>query len=59
MYLDIYNITGQHVTTLVSKHQEPGPYTVSWDAAGYANGLYFYRLQAGSFAQTRRMLHLK
>ena len=56
--LRIYNITGQQIATLVSKHQTAGHYQVAWDGAGFANGIYVYRLQAGQFEEARRMLLL-
>jgi len=55
--LSIYNILGQKVTTLVDKKQPAGTYTVEWNAAGFASGIYFYRLQTESgFVQTRKLL---
>lgn len=57
--LTIYTITGQHMTTLVSAHREPGHYEVVWDDSGFANGVYLYRLEAGNFVETRRMVLLK
>jgi hypothetical protein len=57
--LEIYNITGQRVAALVSEHQEPGRYTVRWHAGESGSGVYFCRLKAGRFQETRRMVHLK
>jgi VCBS repeat-containing protein len=62
--LVIYNILGQRVKTLVNGAQGPGRYTVVWDGrddAGRpaATGMYVYRLQAGAFAQARKMLFAK
>ena len=54
--LTIYTVTGQCVATLVSGHQEAGHYELVWDGSGLANGIYFYRLEAGEFAETRRMV---
>lgn len=59
VYLTIYNALGQKATTLVSGSQEAGHYKVVWDGRGCANGIYLYRLEAGSFTQTRRMVLLK
>jgi hypothetical protein len=56
--LTIYNGLGQQVAELVSARQEAGQHTVSWNAQGCASGIYFYRLEAGSFSQTRRMVLL-
>lgn len=62
--LKIYNIMGQEVKTLVSQHQEPGYYQVTWDGTlrdgqPVASGLYIYQLRAGSFMKTHKMMFLK
>jgi hypothetical protein len=57
--LKIYNVLGQEVTTLVDEAKEPGYYTVTWDASDMATGIYFYRLMAGEYAETRRMVLMK
>lgn len=57
--LSVYNILGQKVATLVSKNQPAGNYLASWDATGFAGGLYFYQIRIGTIIQTRRMLFLK
>lgn len=59
--LTVYNMIGQEVKTLVQDMQTPGPYEATWDgrdAAGnrVASGLYIYRLQAGSFAASGKMI---
>jgi hypothetical protein len=57
--LKIYNITGQEVTTLVDGYHEPGMYTVQWNGTNSASGVYFYRIEAKDFTETRKMLLLK
>jgi len=57
--LTIYNIAGQRVTTLVNEEQQAGYHEVNWDGKGMASGIYFYRIQAGQFTQTRKMILLK
>lgn len=57
--LTVYAANGQRVTTLVSAFQPAGHYQATWDAQGQASGLYFYRVQAGSFVGRKRMLLLK
>ncbi len=62
--LKVYDIRGRQVSTLVNEVREPGTYTVFWDGtdeAGrqVASGVYFYRMQAGDFVQTRKMVLLK
>ncbi len=57
--LRVYEKLGREVATLVNETKDPGGYTVRWDASGFGSGVYFYRLQAGSFVSTRKMLLLK
>ncbi len=57
--LVIYNILGQQVAVLVNGEQEAGYYDVKFDGTNCASGLYFYRLIAGDFVQTRKLLLLK
>jgi hypothetical protein len=57
--LKIFNITGQEVATLVDETQEPGAYNVTWYPPNLASGVYFYRLQAGSFVETKKLTLLK
>ncbi|HDL04573.1 MAG: hypothetical protein DRP46_07990 [Candidatus Zixiibacteriota bacterium] len=62
--LEIYNVLGQHVKTLVDEFQEPGSKSVIWDGrdnsgSTVASGIYFYRMDAGEFSLTRKMMMLK
>ena len=59
--LKIYNLLGQEVETLVDEVQEPGYYTVTWDASNMSSGIYFYRLTAASglWQENKRMVFLK
>ncbi len=54
--LVVYDLLGREVAVLVDERKAPGSYEVSFDAAGLASGVYFYRLTAGSFVQSRKML---
>jgi len=54
--LSIYNALGQHVVTLVDGYHTAGVYSVVWNAAGMASGLYIGRLEAGSTVATRKMM---
>jgi hypothetical protein len=56
--LTIYNVTGQQVATF-SDRAEAGMVEIEWDAAAMASGVYFYRLQAGQFDDTKKMILLK
>ena len=57
--LTIYNLMGQEVATLVSADQPAGRYAMTWDATGFASGVYVYRLQAEDYSDTRKLLLLK
>jgi hypothetical protein len=57
--LTIYDALGREVETLVNAVQAPGVHTVQFDASGLASGVYFYRLQAGAFVATRKMILAK
>ncbi len=57
--LEIYNIMGQKVETLINDLREAGEYSIEWDGSSYASGVYFYRLRAGEFTETRKMTLLK
>jgi subtilisin family serine protease len=57
--LEIYNITGQRVTTVVEDHFEAGAHTVRWDGSDFASGIYLFRITAGEFIASKKMLLLK
>jgi len=57
--LIVYNLIGQEVIRLVKDNQQQGNHQVKWDASNVASGIYIYRLQAGDFIQTRKMVLLK
>ncbi len=57
--LSIFDMIGRKVTTLVSEEQPAGSYKIRWDALSYANGIYIYRLKAGLFDQSRKMILLR
>ncbi len=57
--LEIYDLTGRKVATLVDQFQPRGQYSVEWNGADMASGVYFYRFTAGSFNDMKRMILLK
>jgi len=57
--LIVYNLLGQRVATLVNEHLAAGGHTVQFDAKNLATGVYFYRLEAGSYVACKKMLLLK
>jgi len=57
--LKICDVLGREVATLVNEVKEPGMYTVHWNADGLASGVYFYRLNAGDFILTRKLIVLR
>ncbi|MFQ5869363.1 MAG: T9SS type A sorting domain-containing protein [Candidatus Zixiibacteriota bacterium] len=57
--LEVYNLLGEKVATLVGEKQEAGYYSVNWDASEMSSGIYFYRLTAGDYTETKRMLLVK
>jgi photosystem II stability/assembly factor-like uncharacterized protein len=57
--LIIYDVLSREVSTLVNQELTPGTYEVVFDASNYPSGVYFYRLAAGDFTQTKKMVLLK
>ncbi len=57
--LKIYDMLGNEVATLVDEYREAGKYEVEFNAKNLANGMYLYRIQTGSFAETKKMILLR
>ena len=57
--LKVYDVLGNEVATLVNEYRNAGSYEVNFNASSLSSGIYFYRLQAGSFIQTKKMLLIK
>ena len=54
--MKVFDLLGREVATLVDEILDPGYKSVQWDGSGNASGLYFYRLQIGSFVETKKLL---
>ena len=57
--IDIYNILGKKVKTLLGKYQDAGRYTIRFDASGFPSGIYFYRLKVNRFTNVKKMILLR
>ncbi|NGP88938.1 T9SS type A sorting domain-containing protein [Fodinibius halophilus] len=57
--VNVYNILGQQVRTLVDKNQQPGRYTVRFDGSRLSSGVYFLKIDAGDFSEAQRMTLIK
>jgi photosystem II stability/assembly factor-like uncharacterized protein len=57
--LTIYDALGRDISTLVNEGLKPGIYEVSWDGSNYPSGVYFYKLSAGDYIETKKMILLK
>jgi hypothetical protein len=54
--LKIYDLQGREVATVFSEEITSGYYTREWNAADIPGGIYFYRLQAGSYSETKKLV---
>lgn len=57
--LKVYNLLGKEVATLVNEFREAGKFEITFDSGNLASGVYFYKLQSGSFVETKKMILLK
>ena len=57
--LVVLNANGQEVASIESKELPAGDYTREWNASGFPSGIYYYRLQAGTFTETKKLILLK
>jgi hypothetical protein len=57
--LKLFDVLGREVAQIVDESQQAGNYTVPFDATRLSSGVYFYRIEAGTFIQTRKMVLLK
>lgn len=57
--IKVYDILGREIAILVSEEKPVGIYTINFDGSSLSSGIYFYRFQAGSFTQTKKMILTK
>jgi len=57
--LKIYDVLGNEIKTLVNEYKPSGNYSVTFDAADFPSGVYYYKITAGSFGQVKKMLLIK
>ena len=57
--LEVYNTLGQSVALVINEVRQAGHYSVGFDGGNLGSGVYFYRLQAGGFVQTRKLVVLR
>jgi hypothetical protein len=57
--LKVYDMLGIETATLVNEKKEPGKYSVVFDGSNLSSGIYYYKLTAGSFSETKIMVLLK
>jgi hypothetical protein len=59
MELKVYDIRGREVTTLVNGYMEAGLHRVEFNASDLPSGIYFYRITAGTFMETKKLVLIK
>jgi flagellar hook protein FlgE len=57
--LAVYDLLGREVAVLVNEQKPAGKYQATWNASGSTSGVYFYKLQAGSYSETKKLMLLK
>ena len=57
--LKVFDVLGNEVADLISKELSAGKYNVKWNAENISSGVYFYRIQAGSFIETKKLILLR
>ena len=62
--LDIYNVKGQKVKTLLNDHREAGTHNIVWNGTddnnrSVSSGIYFYKMKNGKFSSTKKMILMK
>jgi hypothetical protein len=57
--LKVYDVVGNEVATLIDEYKPAGSYEIEFDAKNFSSGIYFYKLQTGSFVDSKKMIYLK
>lgn len=57
--LTVFDVLGKEVQILVNKEMQQGSYETEWDASAYPSGVYYYKLEAGAFSETKKMVLIK
>ena len=57
--LNIYDVEGRKISTLIQGVRQAGNHTIEWNAEGYPSGVYFVKLDAGEFTQTQKLMLVK
>ncbi len=57
--LKIFDVLGREISTPVNEELNPGTYEIEWDASAYPSGVYYYKLTAGDYIQTKKMVLIK
>ncbi|MCX7878523.1 MAG: PQQ-dependent sugar dehydrogenase [Ignavibacteria bacterium] len=57
--ISVYDLNGREMEVLINDEKSAGNYTVEWDAANYASGVYFYKMVAGRYTDSRKMVLMK
>jgi photosystem II stability/assembly factor-like uncharacterized protein len=57
--LKVYDVLGNEIATLIDEYKPAGSYEVKFDASQFSSGIYFYKLQLGSFIETKKMILLR
>lgn len=57
--LQIYDVLGNEIATLVNEYKSPGNYEVLWDASEYPSGIYYYQLRIGNYSEVKKMVLMK
>ena len=57
--IKVYDVLGNEVATLITEYREAGRYEITFNASDLSSGIYFYRLQAGDFVETKKMILLR